>query len=34
MNERNQKVTTWTGHREINMVMLATNLALDGFLAL
>jgi hypothetical protein len=34
MNERHQKVTTWTGHREINMVMLATSLAPDGFLAL
>jgi len=30
---RNQAADTWTGHREINMVMLATSLAPDSFLA-
>jgi hypothetical protein len=29
---RNQEAETWTGHREINMVMLATSLAPDSFL--
>jgi hypothetical protein len=31
--DQNQKSVTWTGHREINMVMLATSLAPEGFLA-
>jgi hypothetical protein len=30
--ERNQRSGTWTGHREINRVMLATSLAPEGFL--
>lgn len=30
--ERNQEAETWGEHREINMVMLATSLAPDGFL--
>ena len=29
---KNQEAITWTDHREINMVMLATSLAPDGFL--
>lgn len=33
MDNTNQKVGTWTGHREINMVMLATSLAPGEFLA-
>jgi hypothetical protein len=32
--ENHQKAATWTGHREINMVMLATSLAPEGFLAI
>ncbi|OPY38365.1 MAG: hypothetical protein A4E35_00788 [Methanoregula sp. PtaU1.Bin051] len=32
LDERNRKSGTWTGHREINMVMLATSLAPEGFL--
>lgn len=32
MNDENQKSNTWTEHREINMVMLATSLAPCGFL--
>ena len=31
-NDLNRQAGTWTGHREINMVMLATSLAPDGFL--
>jgi hypothetical protein len=30
----NRRVETWTEHREINMVMLATSLAPDGYLTL
>jgi hypothetical protein len=30
----NQRSDTWTGHRDINDVMLATSLAPDGFLML
>ena len=30
----NREVNTWTEHRDINMVMLATSLAPDGFLSL
>ena len=30
----NRESVTWTGHREINTVMLATSLAPDGFLAI
>jgi len=33
MDNTNQKVGTWTGHREINMVMLATSLAPGEYLA-
>jgi hypothetical protein len=29
-----QKVETWTEHRDINMVMLATSLSPDGYLKL
>lgn len=32
MNHKNRKINTWIEHKEINMVMLATNLAPDGFL--
>jgi hypothetical protein len=32
LDEKNRKTGTWTDHREINMVMLATSLAPDGFL--
>jgi hypothetical protein len=28
----NRKTESWTAHREINMVMLATSLAPDGYL--
>jgi len=31
-DSKNQEAGTWTEHREINMVMLATSLAPDGFL--
>ena len=31
---RNQKASTWTEHREINIVMLATSLAPDSFLSI
>ncbi|MDV2482187.1 hypothetical protein F8E02_09290 [Methanoculleus sp. Wushi-C6] len=33
-DRRNQEAGTWTGHREINMVMLATSLAPGEFLAI
>ena len=32
LDDRSRKADTWTDHREINMVMLATSLAPDGFL--
>jgi hypothetical protein len=32
LDEKNRKAESWTGHREINMVMLATSLAPEGFL--
>lgn len=32
LDSRNREVTTWIEHREINIVMLATSLAPDGFL--
>jgi hypothetical protein len=32
MNARNREATSWTEHKEINMVMLATSLAPGGFL--
>jgi hypothetical protein len=31
---KNQEVATWVEHREINMIMLATSLAPDGFLSI
>ena len=34
MHETNRRAATWAGHREINMVMLATSLAPGGFLVL
>ena len=34
MHDPNQQADTWTGHREINMVMLATSLAPRGFLVI
>jgi hypothetical protein len=34
MNNANQQADTWTRHREINMVMLATSLAPRGFLVI
>jgi len=33
LEPRNRKTSTWTGHYEINMVMLATSLAPDGYLS-
>jgi hypothetical protein len=30
----NREANSWTEHRDINMVMLATSLAPDGYLAL
>ena len=32
LDGKNREALTWTGHQEINMVMLATSLAPDGFL--
>ena len=32
-NPRKRKTNTWTEHRDINMVMLATSLAPDGYLS-
>ncbi len=32
LEEKNRQAGTWTGHREINMVMLATSLEPSGFL--
>jgi hypothetical protein len=34
MDTRNRESGTWTGHREINMVMLATSLAPGEFLSI
>ncbi|MFY9800264.1 MAG: hypothetical protein WAK10_03355 [Methanoregula sp.] len=34
LEEKNRQAGTWTGHREINMVMLATSLEPSGFLGL
>jgi hypothetical protein len=34
LEPRNRETNTWTEHREINMVMLATSLAPDGYLLL
>jgi hypothetical protein len=34
LDENNRKATSWTEHREINTVMLATSLAPEGFLEL
>jgi hypothetical protein len=34
LDRTNRKSSTWKAHREINMVMLATSLAPDGFLSL
>jgi len=34
MDRRNQEAGSWTEHREINMVMLATSLAPEGFLGI
>jgi hypothetical protein len=34
LEEANQKSGSWTAHQDINMVMLATSLAPDGYLAL
>ena len=34
LDEENQRAGTWTEYREINMVMLATSLAPEGFLTL
>lgn len=34
LNNKNRKSATWTGHREINMVMLATSVAPCGFLSI
>ncbi len=34
LDGKNRESSTWTGHQEINMVMLATSLAPDGFLGI
>ena len=34
LDRRNRAVQSWTDHREINMVMLATSLAPDGYFTL
>jgi hypothetical protein len=34
LDGKNREASTWTEHREINMVMLATSLAPDGFLGI
>jgi hypothetical protein len=34
LEDRNRKSKNWSAHRHINMVMLATSLAPDGFLSL
>jgi len=34
MHDMNRQAATWTMHREINMVMLATSLSPRGFLVL
>jgi hypothetical protein len=34
INDKNREANTWTEHREINMVMLATSLAPGGFLTI
>jgi hypothetical protein len=34
LDGKNRESSTWTGHREINIVMLATSLAPDGFLGI
>ena len=34
LDRKNQKASSWTEHRNINMVMLATSLAPDGYLTL
>jgi hypothetical protein len=34
LERKNRESETWTGHRDINMVMLATSLAPDGYLIL
>jgi len=33
LNETNRQAETWTTHRDINMVMLATSLAPDGYIS-
>jgi hypothetical protein len=32
LEQKNRESRTWTGHRDINMVMLATSLSPDGYL--
>ena len=34
LERSNKEVDSWTAHRDINMVMLATSLAPDGYLAI
>jgi hypothetical protein len=34
LNPQNRTAESWTGHQDINSVMLATSLAPDGFLKL
>ena len=34
LDDTNRQAESWTGHRDINMVMLATSLAPDGYLSL
>jgi hypothetical protein len=34
LDPQNRRAETWTGHQDINSVMLATSLAPDGYLKL
>jgi hypothetical protein len=34
LEQKNRQASSWTAHRDINMVMLATSLAPDGYLTL
>ncbi len=34
LERKNREASSWTQHRDINMVMLATSLAPDGYLTL
>jgi hypothetical protein len=34
LDDANRQAETWTAHRDINMVMLATSLAPEGYIAI